>query len=128
DLLRVLDLPAERAREIALEERLELDKQWELLVPAHTLLHQVARDRDALSERNAHALTSRGRRKWTASVVVVRSSNSMGPSAASAATMRSTSSSGADAPAVSPTVVAPPSHATSTSRSSSTKYARAPSL
>ena len=32
DLLRVLDLPAERAREIALEERLELDEQRELLV------------------------------------------------------------------------------------------------
>ena len=55
DLLRVLDLPAERAREIALEERLELDEQRELVVPLDALLREVARDGDALAERDAHA-------------------------------------------------------------------------
>ena len=34
DVLRVLDLPAERAREVALEERLELDEQRELVARA----------------------------------------------------------------------------------------------
>src|SRR5262249_53955631 len=61
DLLRVLDLPAERAREIALEERLEFHQERELVVALDPLLREIARDRDALTEGDAHALTSCGR-------------------------------------------------------------------
>jgi hypothetical protein len=52
DVLRVLDLPAERAGEVALEERLELDEQRELLDAPQLLLGQVARDPQRLAKRD----------------------------------------------------------------------------
>jgi hypothetical protein len=52
----VLDLPAERAGEVALEERLELDEQRELLVALQLPLHQIAADGDALAKWNAHTV------------------------------------------------------------------------
>ena len=52
DVLRVLDLPAERAGEVALEERLELDEQRELLHAPQLLLGQVAGDPERLAKRD----------------------------------------------------------------------------
>ena len=49
-----LDLAAARAREIAREERLELDDQRELLATRQLLAHQVSSDPHALSQRHAH--------------------------------------------------------------------------
>ena len=54
DVVGVLDLPAERACEVALEERLELDEQRELVVLAQALLQQVLPDGQALAKRDAH--------------------------------------------------------------------------
>src|SRR5581483_6597758 len=115
--------------EVALEERLELDEERKLLVAAQALLQQVLADRHLLLERDAHRSTasSRGSLNCNVSTVVIRSSTSTPPSAPIAAIRRLTSDSGAEAPAVTATVVAPRSQATSTSVSSSTRYAREPS-
>ena len=54
DVLRVLDLPAERAGEIALEERLQLDQQRELLVTLDLLLGEITARPELLAERHGH--------------------------------------------------------------------------
>src|SRR5262245_19201352 len=50
--LGVLDLAAARAREVALEQRLELHDQRELLAARDALLREIGADSDALTERN----------------------------------------------------------------------------
>ncbi len=52
--LRVLDLAAARALEVALEERLELDEQRELLRAGQALLHQVRADAHGLPQGHGH--------------------------------------------------------------------------
>src|SRR5436305_813483 len=61
-------------------------------------------DRDGNLNRRHRAATSRGSRNWTFSRATVTSSSSSQPSAASRATVAWTSSSGVEAPAVSPIV------------------------
>src|SRR5581483_296231 len=95
----------------------------ELRAPLHFLREQVAADHHALAERDAHVLTSFGRRNRRDSVVVVCSSTSAPPSAATASIKPLTTDSGADAPADTPTVAARASQERSTSVSSSTRYA-----
>src|SRR5439155_14026326 len=53
----------EGACEIALEERLELDQQRELVVLAQPLLGQIAPDGQALTQWNAHPLAHSERTK-----------------------------------------------------------------
>jgi hypothetical protein len=54
-VLRVLDLPAERAGQVALEQRLQLDEERELLDALQLLLGEVARDPQRLAKRDGQA-------------------------------------------------------------------------
>src|SRR5579875_144325 len=68
DVVRMLDLAAARAGEVALEQRLERQHQRILLAPAQPLGEDVPADLEALTQRYAHqALTSRGGAKRTVS-------------------------------------------------------------
>src|SRR5437764_644584 len=128
DVRRVLDLPASGAGQVAGEERLQLHEERELLPPSEALTRQVGADPCLLTKRDGHGyLTPSGARKWTLSVVTASSSSSSGPSPPMAATTSPTRASGAEAPAVSPTVVASAIHAGSSSLGSSTRWARHPS-
>ena len=49
DVVRLLDLAAARALQVAREQRLELDEQRELLVSGQLLAHQVGADAQALA-------------------------------------------------------------------------------
>src|SRR6185437_459194 len=83
-LLRVLDLPAARTAEVALEQGLELDEQREPLATPDLLRRPIARDGKALPKRDAHAVTSLGSLKCSVSTISVRSSTSTLPSERSA--------------------------------------------
>ena len=49
DVIGVLDLPAERAGQVALVERLQLDEERELLDARELLLREIRADPDGLS-------------------------------------------------------------------------------
>jgi hypothetical protein len=53
----MLDLPAAGAGQVALEQRLELDQERELLAPREPLAGQVGAHADALPERNGHEVS-----------------------------------------------------------------------
>src|SRR5439155_22087449 len=126
-VVRLLDLPAAGALEVAGEQRLKLDQQRELVPPGQFLAHQVCTDPHALAQRHGHGdLTSLGRLKWMDSVVVTRSFTSTGPSPASAATIWPTTAGGADAPALMPTVETPASQPSSMSAGPSMRWAGTP--
>src|SRR5205823_818551 len=132
DARRVLDLPASGARQVAREQGLELDDQREPFASVQFLLEQVETHAGLLAERNGHqrsppVRSSAGRVNCRDSDTTWRSRTSMGPSDPIASTTRSTRISGAEAPAVTPTVVAPSSHAGSISPSSSIRCAGHPS-
>ena len=69
--VRVLDLAAAGAGEIAGEERLQLDDQRELRAPGELLAQQIGRDGEHLSDRNAHQQDSlRASRRWRPSAII----------------------------------------------------------
>src|SRR6201999_4239580 len=54
--LGVLDLAAARTREIALEQRFELDDQRKLVTTTELLLHQIGAHSDGLPHRYRHSV------------------------------------------------------------------------
>src|SRR5919204_2586050 len=130
-MVGVLDLAAARAGEVALVERLELDQQRELLPPAKPLAQEIGRGPNALPEGNRHLgssshFSSAGTPNRTFSLMPSLSLTSSGPNPSNATTSSWTIRSGAEAPAVTPTVRAPSSQAGSTSATPSTSRARQP--
>src|SRR4029077_3899195 len=108
--VRLLDLPAPGALEVAREQRLQLDQEGELVMARQLLAHQVGPDPQALSQWHGHcARTSLGKLNRMFSVVMTRSQTSTGPRPDSAAMMSSHTAGGADAPAVRPIVDTPAS-------------------
>src|SRR4029077_20686465 len=57
DLVRIVDLAAPRAREVALEQRLEHQHERIALVALELLLEDVARDAVSLNQRDSHRLS-----------------------------------------------------------------------
>src|SRR5262249_28120380 len=135
DLVRVVDLAATGAGEIAAKQRLQHQHQRVALAPHKMLAQHVSPDRDSLIERDTHLhfpcqapLGSRaidaarpGAASWGGSRNLIFSSipgrvvTSTGPNRARASMTSSTSTSGAEAPAVRPTVVLPANHSRSSS-------------
>src|ERR1700750_1050511 len=108
DGVRLLDLPAAGALQVAGEQRLELDEQRELLIASQLLAHQVGPDAQRLTQWHRHyPRTSLGRPNLIDSVVVTRSETDRGPSPESAEMISSTTAGGAEAPAVRPIVDTP---------------------
>src|SRR5205085_4877223 len=104
-VVRLLDLAATVAFEVAGEQRLEFDDQREFLAATQLLRKQVRADPDTLTKWDSHQpATPLGRVNVRSSCAVTRSSTSTGPSARSVSTTSSTRCGGVDAPAVIPTV------------------------
>src|SRR6202020_2636214 len=98
--------------QVALKQRLQLDDQRELLTAAQLLLGKVGGHADGLSQWDGHGITPSDRTcggslKWTSSRATARSLTLAVPRPWRARTTSSTSASGADAPAVRPTRLAP---------------------
>src|SRR5579859_1233930 len=129
-MLRMLDLPAPRALQVALEQGLQLHQQRELLPSAELLAGQVPGHLDRLSHRWGHVYLSGrtwgGSLNWISSRATVRSSKLTVPRPSSARTTPSTSCSGADAPAVRPTRWTPARRSGGMSPPSSTSRAGQP--
>src|SRR5262249_16252322 len=54
DVVRLLDLPAAGALEVACEQRLELDQEREFVLARQLLAHEIGPDPQALSQRHGH--------------------------------------------------------------------------
>src|SRR5689334_9585692 len=121
-VVRLLDLAAAVALEIAGEQRFELDDERELLAAADLVREQVPADSHFLAHWYGHQpVTPLGRLNFWSSRAITRSSTSTGPSARSTPTNSSTRCGGAEAPAVIPMVSACSSQSGSTRVASSTR-------
>src|SRR3984893_5925974 len=135
DLVGVIDLAAAGARQIAAEERLEHEHQRISFAPSQLLANDVGADARFLKKRNGHdgwasvggsdqdtfagaartRSNSAGSRNSTFSSIPGSTDTSIVPRRPNASSTSSTNSSGAEAPAVIPTVSASRTHAASNS-------------
>src|SRR5690349_160341 len=136
DRVRIVDLAATGAGEIATEQRLKHENERIALAPHYFLLEQIAADSNLLEKWNGHSClflslsfnqgtaasaSSAGRRNSIFSCSPGSTEISTGPRRRSAPMTSSTSTSGAEAPAVMPTVPAPRTQAGSNSLPSAIK-------
>src|SRR5262249_43423161 len=137
NLVRIVDLAATRASKIATEQRLEHEHEWIALATREMLKKHVGPDHGFLQKRNPQEgllpfgskglvqvgcdairrsrVSSTGRRNSIVSSRPGKVETSTGPSRCNAAMTSSTRTSGAEAPAVIPTVLASRTQAGSSS-------------
>src|SRR5205085_4428442 len=108
------------------EERLELDDQRVLLASREPVLDDVPTDAQLLTDGDSHHRTSLGSANVMSSIRWPCSTTSTGPRAPSARTTRVTIASGAEAPAVTPMVMASATQSRRRPSSSSSRWARQP--
>src|SRR6266702_7236547 len=140
DRIRIIDLAAADAGEVAAEQRLQHQHERIAFAAKHFLLEQIAADTHFLEEGDSHYTFLSGLEirigqlaaSWAGSLNSMFSSRPgstdtvTGPIRRSASITSSTSTSGAEAPAVRPTVLAPFNHSGLSSRPSAIRELATP--